>query len=295
MKVLIVGAEGLLGTTVQQVAARHPAVSEVIATGRAEIDIRNPDHVRRSIQEIKPDAVLNTAVLMPAEACDDAPHQAYAINTLGARWVSRCAAEVGAAVVFITTDFVFDGEAGEPYGPEHHSRPLLTYGTTKLAGEHETRLGNERHLILRTAGLFGPRPRSPRARPCFVDRVLDRAVAGEQLDVVDNIRMSPTYTVDLAQVMLAMLADGTVSGTFHAVNQGEASWFEVSQAALGHLGLADRVRPTTDNRYATAARPPSTPLRCTVPTDVRPFLRDWRSALSDYLVASRPVGSVLLA
>jgi dTDP-4-dehydrorhamnose reductase len=244
MKVLIVGAEGLLGTTVRQVAASHPAVSEVIAAGRMEIDIRNLDQVRRSIREIRPDAVLNTAALMPPEACDESPHQAYAINTLGARWVSECAAEVGAAVVYVTTDFVFDGEAGEPYGPEHHSRPLLTYGTTKLAGEHETRLGNDRHLIFRTAGLFGPRPRSTRARACFVDRVLDRALAGERLDVVDNIRMSPTYTVDLAQVMLTMPA-GRPAGVGHVPRR--------------QPGRGDLVRGVPGRPRASRPRRPSPP------------------------------------
>lgn len=284
MRVLIVGAEGLLGTSVQRVARADHRVSEVVAAGHGEVDITERRQVRAAVRDVRPDLVVNTAVLMPADRCDDNPEEAYAVNALGARWVSRCSAEVGARTVYITTDFVFDGESGQPYGPGDVPRPLLTYGTTKLAGEHETRLGNDRHLILRTAGLFGPRPISERARACFVDRMLDRALGGTTLDVVEHIRMSPTYTADLGRTVLDLAATGVPDGTYHTVNQGVASWYEVCREALSYAGITDRVRPTRSNEFTSATRPPSTPLQCTAPGG----MRDWRSALHDYLATSRP-------
>jgi dTDP-4-dehydrorhamnose reductase len=287
MRVLLLGAEGLLGTAVQEVATSDPRVRELACFGRRDVDITRPGQVEEVIQDIRPTAVINTAALMPADRCDDVPAEAYAVNALGPRWISRACAKAGAVPVFVTTDFVFDGNGSVPYQTGVLPRPVLTYGVTKLAGEHETRLGCERHIMVRTACLFGPPPRSRNARSCFVDRILEKAAAGAELTVVDNVITSPTYTRDLAAMILELLHSGAESGTYHAVNEGIASWFDLSQAALAAAGIPARVTPTQEQAFTSAARPLYTPLTCTLPEPARRHSRPWRAALAEY-VAGRP-------
>ncbi|GCB44842.1 NAD(P)-dependent oxidoreductase [Streptomyces sp. NL15-2K] len=287
MRVMLIGADGLLGTAMREAATKHPQVRELTALGHQDLDVTRPDQVDAVIQDGRPDAVINTAALMPADRCDDVPTEAYAVNALGPRWISRACARVGAIPVYVSTDFVFDGTATVPYQPGMLPRPLLTYGITKLAGEHETRLGSDRHLVVRTSCLFGPPPRSPRARHSFVDRALDRAAAGEELTVVSNVITSPTYTMDLAAIVLELLLSGAGSGTYHAVGQGIASWYDLCRAALAEEGFGDRVSPTQEQTFTTASRPLYTPLVCTLPEPALRHSRPWRVALAEYLSARR--------
>ncbi|MCX4868567.1 NAD(P)-dependent oxidoreductase [Streptomyces sp. NBC_00257] len=287
MRIMLLGADGLLGTAVQETAATHPHVQQLTALGHSDLDITRPEQVNAAIEKTRPDAVINTAALMPADRCDEVPAEAYAVNALGPRYISRACASVGATPVFVTTDFVYDGTATVPYQPGTLPRPLLTYGVTKLAGEHETRLGSDRHLVVRTSCLFGPRPRSPRARDSFVDRALDRATAGGDLTVVDNVITTPTYTMDLAAMVLELLVSGAESGTYQAVNQGIGSWFDLCLAALTEKGLGARVSPTQEQSFTAAARPLYTPLVCTLPEPALAYSRPWRAALTEYLKVRR--------
>ena len=284
MRILLLGAEGLLGTTVWATAEADPRVTELVAAGRADVDVTSRDAVRRAVLDVRPDAVINTAALMPADLCDETPEAAYAINALGPRWVSQACAGIDAVPVYVSTDFVFDGAGSQPYPPDGYPRPVQTYVITNLAGEHETWLGSERYLVTRSACLFGPPPRSPRARRCFVDRVAEKASAGGDLKVVDNVITSPTYTRDLATTILDLLYHKAPSGTYHAVNQGVASWYELCRTALDRLGLPAQVTPIQEQTYTTAPRPLHTPLTGTLPDGVRRIRRPWQAALDDYLV-----------
>jgi dTDP-4-dehydrorhamnose reductase len=283
MRILLLGAEGLLGTTVRATAEADPRVTELVAAGRSEVDITSRSEVRRVVRTVRPDAVINTAALMPADLCDETPDLAYAINTLGPRWVGQACADIGAIPVYISTDFVFDGQGDRPYTPDSLPRPVQTYGITKLAGEHETRLASGRHLVTRSACLFGPPPRSTRARKCFVDRVLLAARAGKPLRIVDNVVTSPTYTVDLATSILDLLHHNAPSGTYHVVNSGINSWYDLCLATFAGLGIDAEVTPVQEQLFTTAPRPLYTPLVGELPPGVRQVRRHWRDALEDYL------------
>lgn len=288
MRLLLLGPDGLLGTAMRAVAGADPRVTGLTAAGRDEVDVTRADQVAQAVGDLRPDAVVNTAALMPADRCDDLPAEAYAVNALGPRNVSRACARIGAVPVYISTDFVFDGKAATPYQVDSLPRPLLTYGITKLAGEHEMRLGSDRSLVARTACLFGPPPRSPRARACFVDRMLDRAATGAELTVVDNVITSPTYTRDLAAMVLELLHSNAPAGVYQTVNQGpKASWYELCKAAIAGAALPGVVRPTQEQSFTTAARPLHTPLTVTLPPAALRRNRPWREALTDFLALRR--------
>ncbi|MEU9478108.1 NAD(P)-dependent oxidoreductase [Streptomyces sp. NPDC048191] len=289
MRVVVIGSGGLLGTAFRTAVRQFPEVTEVLFPGRGELDIAEQVQVERYLESNRPDAVVNAAALMPADLCERHPEVAYRTHALGARWVSRTCARIGALPIYISTDFVFDGNSGSPYGPDSPTSPVLTYGVTKLAGEHETRLGSPRHIVARTAGLFGPTPRSAGARPCFVGRILDMAHAGKPLSVVDSIVMSPTYTVDLARMTLALALDEPASGTYHVVNSGSASWYELAEAAVQMVGFDVPITRARPQQHVDAPRPTYTPLVGELPGWAGRLQRPWRHALAEYVGRPAPV------
>ena len=279
-RVIVIGAGGLLGTAFRLAAAEEPEVTELLLPGRRDLDVTEQVEVERYISATRPDVVVNAAVLLPADLCESHPGVAYGIHALGARWVAQACAGVGALPVYVSTDFVFDGTATTPYLPDSPTHPVLTYGITKQAGEHETRVAGARHLVVRTAGLFGPAPTSPRARPCFVSRILERAATGAALRVVDTVVMSPTYTIDLARMTFALAFDGA-TGTHHVVNRGQASWFELACEAVELAGHHAPVAPETGQNHVATPRPTFTPLGGRLPGRADELQRDWRPALAD--------------
>ncbi|MCX5261971.1 NAD(P)-dependent oxidoreductase [Streptomyces canus] len=287
MRVVVIGAGGLLGTAFRRVAGELVG-TDVLFPARHELDVTEPLSVEKYLGATAPDAVVNAAALLPADLCETHPRMAYEIQALGARWVSRACDRLGAVSVYISTDFVFDGTSADSYAPDAPTRPTLTYGITKRAGELENCLGASRHLVLRTAGLFGPPPPVARIRPCFVDRILRKADAGEPLQVVDSVVMSPTYTVDLARMTFAMLEDGVVGGVHHAVNRGAASWYEVAATAVRLADLDVPVTPQREQAHVVASRPARTALTGALPGRAAAHQRPWQESLAEYLREYRP-------
>lgn len=283
---MVIGAGGLLGTAFKQAADDEPGVTDLLLPGRRDLDVTEQVEVERYLSATRPDIVVNAAVLLPADLCESHPQVAYGIHALGARWVARACARVGALPVYVSSDFVFDGSATVPYGPDSPPQPILTYGVTKLAGEQETRMVGPRHLVVRSAGLFGPTPTSPRARRCFVTRILEAAAAGRPLQVVDTVVMSPTYTVDLAHMTFALAFDG-VTGTHHVVNRGQASWYELAVEAVALAGLDVAVTPESHQAHVATPRPAYTPLTGTLPGRAGGLQRPWREALADCVARRR--------
>ncbi|MEU5314923.1 NAD(P)-dependent oxidoreductase [Streptomyces sp. NPDC021562] len=282
MRLVVIGAGGLLGTAFRRVAGEFADI-DVYFPSRHELDVTQPLSVQKYLGATGPDAVVNAAALLPADLCETHPRIAYEVQALGARWVSRACDRLGALSVYISTDFVFDGMSADAYAPGDPTRPTLTYGITKRAGELENCLGASRHLVLRTAGLFGPPPPAVGLRPCFVDRILRKADAGEPLQVVDSVVMSPTYTVDLARMTFDLLRDGTVGGIHHAVNRGAASWYDVAATAVRLAGRDVTVTPQREQAHVAASRPARTPLTGVLPGRAAAHQRPWEEALAEYL------------
>ena len=281
-RALITGAAGMLGSDL--VPALAAAGFQVIPRAKEELDIRDRAAVSRAFRETSPDVVVNCAAFTKVDDSETDPRahevNAAAVEVLAAECLVR-----SAALVHVSTDFVFDGEKGAPYLEDDETRPLSAYGRSKLAGEAAAlTAGNA--LVVRSSWLFG------RGGWNFVEAILKQAEAGKsELTVVHDQRGRPTATPDLAEAIVALLFSNA-TGIYHFANRGPASWFEFARAILDLSGRNDvRVVPIES---ATLARPAARPAFSVLDTTRyekrtgRP-IRPWREALAEYLAArARP-------
>lgn len=274
--ILITGAEGLLGRqVVQWLSARH----QVVAASRREVNITDADAVNRYIDGCRPDLIINCAALSNVDACEGDPDAAYAANAHGPRHLARAARRIGAELVHISTDYVFDGQKRTPYTIEDEPRPINVYGESKLAGERFVREACEQHYVIRVARLFGPGGRN------FASTALQRAKQhGQLVAIVDEIG-SPTYVVDLAQ-RLEMIVRRGHYGTYHVTNQGACSWadFAAHVIACGRLSGVTIQQVRSADLHRPARRPAYTEMRCLLSERLgfEP-LRPWQQAYSEFI------------
>ena len=276
MRILITGAGGLVGGLAARLAVpKH----EVLACDRGKLDVRDPQAVLRAFREFSPEAVLHCAAYTDVDGAESAPRDAYEVNALGARAVAEAAREIEALVLYVSTDYVFDGEAAGPYREEDPPGPLSSYARSKLEGEREvTRVSPENHLIVRTGWLYGP-------GKGFVDWARGRLVSGEALPLIEDRKGSPTSAGELASAMLT-LVEQDHRGVFHFVNAGETSWLGLGRAIAEECGLSSQGIQTI--RAAEWPRPAARPRYSVL--SVEKFERTtgrtataWRQALRQYL------------
>jgi dTDP-4-dehydrorhamnose reductase len=248
VKVLVTGAGGLLAHAM--LPALAAAGHEARGIDRAEADVTRLDALIAAARAFRPAWIFHFAAWAKVDDCEADPDRAFLVNGLGARNAALAAAESGSAVLAVSSDYVFDGRAGAPYREYDAVAPLQVYGASKWAGEQAVRETGVRHLIVRTAWLFGPGGGN------FVDAILKKARAGESLSVVDDQRGSPTYTPDLAKVLLR-LAERAENGTYHCVNAGQASWHDLAMAALRASRLEAQVRRIDSATLGRPARRPT--------------------------------------
>jgi dTDP-4-dehydrorhamnose reductase len=248
MKVLIAGANGQLGK--DMVLAAGNVGHDVVGYGRAEMDVADAEAVKRRIDMDRPDMVINCAAWTDVDGAETAEDGAFAVNGTGAGNVAAAAArEAGAAVVFVSTDYVFDGEKGAPYVESDQPAPLSAYGRTKLAGEEATAAANPRHFIVRSSGLFGIGGGN------FVATMLRLAESTNEVLVIRDQVTSPTYTWHLAYG-LTRLIDGIEYGIHHMAAAGQCSWYEFAREIFEQANVDCKVLSgTTEMLGRPAARP----------------------------------------
>ncbi len=231
MRVLVTGANGQLGSDLARTCTE--AGDGVVACSRAELDLTDRDSVLAAITSTGPDVVLNAAAWTAVDACETEPDLAYCTNALGVRWVAEGARLVGAHVVHISTDYVFDGSKPEPYHEWDRPDPQSVYGRSKLGGEREL---DPSHAVVRTSWLCGTQGSN-------VVKTVLKARTQPELRFVDDQRGCPTFTADLAPAV-RRLAVGRLPGTFHVTNQGETTWYGFARDILELAGAdPDKVRP----------------------------------------------------
>jgi dTDP-4-dehydrorhamnose reductase len=273
MKVLITGAGGMLGRDVAIVArnARH----EVIALDRDRLDITDPAHVERVIGGERPGAVINCAAWTDVDGAEANEKEAEIVNGEGASFVAGAAAQVGAKVLYVSTDYVFDGRKGGPYTESDDPAPPNAYGRTKLAGERATALATGRSFIVRTSWLFGP------ARNNFVETMLRLGEGGGPVVVVHDQIGCPTYTGHLAAGLVRLIDSGAY-GVHHMAAAESCSWYEFAMEIFRQKEIVTRVMATTSEEMGRPAkRPANSVLASGRETPIR--LPPWRRGLSDYL------------
>lgn len=286
MKVAVLGSTGQLGQDLMRVFGEEAA-----GFAHQDLDVTDGVGVASVLHSLKPDWVLNTAAFHRVDDCEINPTLAFAVNTLGAFNVARAAAAVGSGVVFFSTDYVFGGEdrkRDHPYMEGDSPYPLNVYGVSKGAGEQLVMQANERHLVVRSAGLYGTA--TSRKGWTFPELMLNKARTEGIVSVVTDQVLSPTFTADLAQKTKELIEQDVV-GLFHLTNSGECSWFEFAQGAFDLAGVEVEMEPISTGQTQRRARRPSYSALSTTRLEamgVKP-MRPWKEALRDYLQAKGAV------
>jgi dTDP-4-dehydrorhamnose reductase len=282
MRILITGADGMLGHDVRRAGER--AGHELVGVSRPELDITEGAAVRAFFERQQVEAVVNCAAWTDVDGAESHREQARAVNAEGAGHLARAAAALGVPLVHISTDYVFDGEAPHdsegsprPYVESDTTGPRSVYGQTKLEGEREVLTASPRHAVVRTAWLYGVDGRN------FVDTMLRLADEREAVQVVEDQVGSPTWSGHLAPAVLGLLERG-VSGLAHLGGGGAVSWNGFAREIFRQAGRACRVEPATSEQMARAAPRPAYSVLESERDDVLP-MPDWREGLAGYLAA----------
>jgi dTDP-4-dehydrorhamnose reductase len=226
MNIAVIGADGQLGTDLSAAFTAHG--DAVCALTHSHIEITDVDSVSCILGEIRPNVIINTAAMHHVENCEREPAKAFEVNGLGSKNLAVVAQDLGAVLMQVSTDYVFDGGKGSPYTEDDSPCPLNTYGITKLAGEHFVRSYAEKHFVIRTSGLYGKSPCRAKGGLNFIELMLKLAKERGLVRVVDSEVVSPTSTEELA-AQLVQLSCSDCYGLYHATAEGSCSWYEFAQ------------------------------------------------------------------
>ena len=283
MRVLVLGAKGMLGTDILEVWKSD----EVIPADAAEADIRNAEEVRSLVSKVRPSWIVLAAAYTDVDGSEENSGVAFAVNATGAENVARMASEFGARLFYISTDYVFDGSSTVPYEPTDAVRPLNVYGASKAAGEQAVQRFAREWCIGRTSWLFGAQGTS------FPEKILKACESRKELEVVDDQVGSPTFTKDLAEAMLQLL-HADARGVVHITNSGTCSWFEFAQEILRHAGRTSvRVIPVSSAAHPRVARRPAYSVLSQ--SHLAKFgitMRNWKETIPVYLMDLRKAGKL---
>jgi dTDP-4-dehydrorhamnose reductase len=276
VRIFVTGWNGLVGSSlVPLLQARHA----VEGSGVEDADIGDRDYLRNRLDSFRPDLVVHLAAMTQVDRCEAEVDEAFRVNAEGSRVVATEAERVEAAVLSLSTDYVFDGSSERPYRETDDPRPLSVYGRSKHAGEEAVRGAATKWTIVRSAWLFG------RGGANFVTAILGALETRDTVRVVDDQRGSPTYAHDLAHG-ISTLIERRARGLYHLVNAGTATWFELAREAARLQGLdPDRVHPAgTEEIGRPAPRPAYSVLAAELAAErFGVSLRPWPEALGEYL------------
>jgi dTDP-4-dehydrorhamnose reductase len=273
MKVLIFGATGLLGKAL----VREWTSDEVEAMGSRDVDIRDSAKVREIMEHARPDWIVLAAAYTDVDGCESHRELAFSVNRDGAVNVAEATRQAGAKLIFLSSDYVFDGKKTSPYEVEDKRNPQSVYGHSKAEAEINLLEILPRTCIARTSWVFGVGGR------CFPDTILRMAANRPALDVVNDQRGCPTYTVDLARAII-QLCRKDASGIVHVTNAGDCTWFQFAQEIIHRTGLTTEVRPVSSQQMARPApRPAYSVLSATSLRRDGIEMPGWKDALGRYL------------
>jgi dTDP-4-dehydrorhamnose reductase len=280
-RIAILGKNGRLGAALSRDLSDK---FDVLAFGRPELDLTKP--IREQLKGVEFDSLINAAAATNVDWCEQHPTEARLINARSVSELGALCLERGVRCLHVSTDYVFDGLSSRPYREEDAAKPISIYGKTKRLGEELLLQSSADHLAIRVSWLFGP------DKPGFIDLLLDRAIAQEEVVAIDDKFSAPTYTVDFAQWIQPLLFELPIGGILHLCNSGGCSWREYAQCAVEaarqeNVGLKAReVRPIRLDSMATfvARRPVYTVMateKFTKTTGLSP--RPWRDAVREFV------------
>ncbi len=274
-KVLILGAQGMLGHDLLEVFSKKYTVTGLDIE---DFDITRQGATRKTIKEFSPDVVINAAGYTDVDGCEKKINKAFAVNGQGTKNVAKGCCDSGSKLIYLSTDYIFDGTKGSPYREDDPPNPLSIYGESKLMGERYIEEILDDYLIVRTQWLYGKHGRN------FVETILALAEERDHIEVVHDQQGSPTYTADLSRAIAALVAKD-VRGTFHVSNSGSCSWYDFAVEILRLANSAQveimPISSTVLNR--PAKRPYYSILNCQRLERETGFeMRSWQMALQEY-------------
>ncbi len=267
----------MLGSALVEVLSRD---HQVVGVDIDDADIKLQAEAEDMVKTVGPELVIHAAAITDVDGCESDERSAYLTNGIGTRNIGLACAKVNAACMLISTDFVFDGEKESPYDELDAPSPINSYGRSKYMGEVLLSRVLSRHYILRTEWLYGEGGRN------FIDTIIGRAKAEGELQVVNDQLGSPTYTIDLSEMILNIVNKFSPCGIYHLTNSGACTWFEFAQTILSLVGLPDiPVKPVTQETIGRPARRPRNSVLRNLMYELQGFppAPHWRDALVGYL------------
>jgi len=280
---LVLGANGMLGRDLMKVLHSSLPSDQVVGWDIEEIDIQKKDESVTKIEKVRPEIVIHIAAYTDVDGCELNKEKAFSVNGEGTKHVALAASECNAKMVYLSTDYVFDGDKREPYVESDAPHPLSVYGHSKLQGEQYVQTFVKDFLIVRTQWLYGPFGKN------FVSSVLRQAREKNTLSIVDDQTGSPTYTVDLSRA-ISSLIQSDAQGIFHVANSGLCTWYTLGQTVLKLSGLSRvKVIPISSRELGRpAVRPSYSVLGCQkFQEETGLTMRPWSEALKDFLSKDR--------
>lgn len=280
MKILVTGCRGQLGQELyRQIEARKQAREEfhLLATDVDTLDITDAIQVENMVKREKPDVIINTAAYTKVDACETDEQTAFRVNALGARNLAVAAYNIGAKILQVSTDYVFDGTGNTPLREYDPVNPQSVYGKSKALGERLVMTTNPRYFILRTAWLYGEGSN-------FVRTILKLATERDELKVVNDQVGTPTSTVDLARCILDLIQTEHY-GIYHGTCQGECTWYQFARMILALKGIKIIVKPVSTEELNLPAKRPAYSVLENFMLDMVGLdrFRRWEEALAEYL------------
>lgn len=275
MKIALTGADGMLGQAIRRVFTGH----DLVCFNRADLDITDLDRTVDVIRTATPEAVIHAAALTDVDRCEREPEAAYLINGIGTRNVTVACEKVGCPILYLSTDYVFDGEKESPYDEWDTPNPINHYGRSKLLGERYASSLTNRYYIVRTSWLYGAGGNN------FVDTIAGLLSRQDRISVVTDQTGSPTYTVDLAATLREIITRGY--GVYHATNSGACSWHEFASEIARLRNSSATIEPATAEALGRPARRPRNSVlnRTMLRLEKIPEPRHWKDALGEYFSA----------
>lgn len=269
MKILVTGANGMLGQDLCPILEDVGAF--VIETDVDTLDLTQAEAVDAAVKDIHPDMVINCAAYTSVDKAEEEPEKAELINASGTENLAKICGKLDIPLIYISTDYVFDGTKKSPYTADDEPNPLNVYGRTKLLGEEAIKKFCQKYYIVRTSWLYGHHGKN------FVETMLSLAQKGDVINVVDDQIGCPTWTVELANGILKLLSKPF--GTYHVCGSGSISWYEFAKEIFTQAGMDNvELKPCSSEDFPRPAKRPQYSIM-----DNQNLCRSWQAALHDYL------------
>ena len=277
--VAIIGSAGQLGSDIRDQFLKNKW--EVISLEHTDIQIENINSVHEVFKSIKPNFVISTAAFHKVDQCETEIEKAWSINARGISNVTAVGLSSGFRTVYISTDYVFDGSKGKEYLEVDPVSPINVYGQSKAAGELALQSSSDKNLILRVSSLFGKTGSGGKGGN-FIEAIIKKAKLGEAINVVNDIYMSPTYTMDASELTYSIV-ENDCNGIFHVNNEGSISWYEFAKKILDELNINCHIEPVTTESNSALKRPKNSSMNANKSKSISGRGYPWEDAVSRYL------------